>query len=272
MAHNTLTQATWPDGYVPGHADFEDIDRKTMQAVNGDQGGVWAPAAPLEIGGAGLKLSGGAGAPHTVTGAGTAIQVASAAAIRTVSGGKIQLGGGAPDWPTFTDAAGVATPRFRTFTRLPEPTAIPAGWSTNATSLQGSAVAQGISIPCNSLHNGATLTNIRLFMQVQQAHANLPAYFPLLQLWRKEFDATDTATLMTSPTPVGGYPTTVGSWYLGGSFTSFDWAVVNANVIANYNHAYFIVLYDEYGANSMSGNQYSAFQFSFSQIPDMAFP
>lgn len=36
------------------YADFADLDAKTFAAINGDGGGAWAPAAVIEIGGAGL--------------------------------------------------------------------------------------------------------------------------------------------------------------------------------------------------------------------------
>jgi hypothetical protein len=56
MAHNTRTQldAVWnnggAEGYQPSSADLESLDAKLFAAVNGDQGGTWAPAAPIIFG------------------------------------------------------------------------------------------------------------------------------------------------------------------------------------------------------------------------------
>jgi hypothetical protein len=55
MAHFSLTHATWPDGFVPGHTSFEDLDLKTSKAINGDNGGLWGPDAIIEIRGEGLS-------------------------------------------------------------------------------------------------------------------------------------------------------------------------------------------------------------------------
>ena len=52
MAHNDRTQSTgtWTGGgYVVLPADMEGLDTKVFEAVNGDQGGAWAPALPIVV-------------------------------------------------------------------------------------------------------------------------------------------------------------------------------------------------------------------------------
>jgi hypothetical protein len=62
MAHNALIRGgtgsgEWDDYVVLG-TDFEQIDQLLFEAINGDQGGTWAPATQIVIGGAGLDVEG----------------------------------------------------------------------------------------------------------------------------------------------------------------------------------------------------------------------
>lgn len=60
MAHNSYTRlgGVWAAGSVVLAAEAADLDAKTFAAINGDAGGAWAPAAPIEIAGAGLEIHG----------------------------------------------------------------------------------------------------------------------------------------------------------------------------------------------------------------------
>jgi hypothetical protein len=68
MANFTRTQldAVWISGYQPPDSDFEDLDRKAFQGVNGKVGGVYAPTAPIIVDGLGLTLT----APLQIRGSG----------------------------------------------------------------------------------------------------------------------------------------------------------------------------------------------------------
>lgn len=70
MTHFTRTRLTWPA--APPNpllaTECEDLDIKTYKAINGDDGGSWAPAAAIAIGQAGLSLG---GANHKVVSGGT---------------------------------------------------------------------------------------------------------------------------------------------------------------------------------------------------------
>ena len=59
MANFTRTQldAVWISGYQAPPADYEDLDRKAFQGINGKAGGVYAPTAVIAITGSGLQTT-----------------------------------------------------------------------------------------------------------------------------------------------------------------------------------------------------------------------
>lgn len=60
MAHNAYIRAlgVWPATSVLTSTEMATFDLRQYQAVNGDLGGVWAPAAAITIGGSGLSVTG----------------------------------------------------------------------------------------------------------------------------------------------------------------------------------------------------------------------
>lgn len=59
MAHFTYTRSGGSWSTIPvSYAEMADLDAKTFKAVNGDDGGTWAPASAIVIGGAGLTVAG----------------------------------------------------------------------------------------------------------------------------------------------------------------------------------------------------------------------
>lgn len=60
MAHFTRTRAdltAWTATSTVDDTEFNDLDEKTFKAINGDEGGTWAPSSVIEIGGSGLLMS-----------------------------------------------------------------------------------------------------------------------------------------------------------------------------------------------------------------------
>ncbi len=55
MTHNALARASWANLDVPTAAEITVMDENGATAVNGDDGGTWAPASKIEIGGEGLS-------------------------------------------------------------------------------------------------------------------------------------------------------------------------------------------------------------------------
>jgi hypothetical protein len=66
--HHRLTRpdvTAWRSGVVMP-SEWMDLDSKTFRSLNGDEGGVWNPSSPIEIGGSGVQLT---SAPLTFLGA-----------------------------------------------------------------------------------------------------------------------------------------------------------------------------------------------------------
>lgn len=59
MAHNNRIRftGTWTAGSVILPAEMEQIDQELYESLNGDQGGTWAPASTIIIGGAGMRVT-----------------------------------------------------------------------------------------------------------------------------------------------------------------------------------------------------------------------
>lgn len=57
MSHFALTRSTWVSGTALFAAELASIDSKTFKAINGDEGGTWAPSSPIVVGGAGMTIT-----------------------------------------------------------------------------------------------------------------------------------------------------------------------------------------------------------------------
>lgn len=74
---------TVPFGYVVPSAEWQTTIRQVFKAINGDEGGTWAPSSFIVIGGSGLSLTG------------TGHQIAGSARLTVQSTGEIRLNNGA---------------------------------------------------------------------------------------------------------------------------------------------------------------------------------
>lgn len=86
MAHNVRLRANlaaWGIGTTVLDTEFNAIDQKVFESVNGDLGGVWAPSTVIEVGGSGVKLTG----PVRLAGAASA-----------PAAGDVNVGSGVVDW------------------------------------------------------------------------------------------------------------------------------------------------------------------------------
>lgn len=57
MSHFALTRSTWTSFTNLYAAEMAQIDNKTFKAINGDDGGTWAPGSPIVVGGAGMTVA-----------------------------------------------------------------------------------------------------------------------------------------------------------------------------------------------------------------------
>lgn len=109
MAHFQLP-AGWvspvPAGHVPGLVEYELLWDQTYAAINGDDGGTWAPGAFITVGGSGLQLTGTA---HEL-GGGAKLTLQNLAQISIEAGAAIRANGtGAADILLKVSAGGVAS-------------------------------------------------------------------------------------------------------------------------------------------------------------------
>lgn len=98
MAHNTRIRpiGLWTLDSDVLTSEFEAFDLAQFESINGDQGGTWAPASQIEIGGAGLKVSGPFDMPIGTTGTfGGTVDFASTSTPTFVAGSNTDVEAGA---------------------------------------------------------------------------------------------------------------------------------------------------------------------------------
>lgn len=103
MAHNERVRAdgtAWEAAIPLEPSELDALDEGQFAAINGDDGGVWAPADPIIIGGAGIEFTGSVplgedlSVPGTITvPSGGAIDVESGGNVNVESGGHIHVDG-----------------------------------------------------------------------------------------------------------------------------------------------------------------------------------
>ena len=159
MSHNSRirTPGTWTGSFLP--SEFTTLDANLAAAVNGDDGGVWAPSSLLTIGGLGLSVTGPTyfGQLDSLTmSSGTmtlAGQLNVFGTFQVLSSGLVTLNGGSHNWAsalsfnvkgllTFTNTSSL------TFT-APGGGLVPSSWSGTPTFNTGFAGTWG---------NGSVLT------------------------------------------------------------------------------------------------------------------
>lgn len=94
--HFAKTRLSWGVLTALLSSEMAAIDVKTYKAVNGDEGGTWAPSSAIEIGG-------GAGGGLTITGASTPLSIAGGGILQIASGCQYLVTSGAL-WIVDTDA------------------------------------------------------------------------------------------------------------------------------------------------------------------------
>ena len=172
MSHGDYVRhssGVWTTTQVPTWADVGQMDVNAAQMVNGDAGGVWAPATPVRIGGA----PGGSGNPCLLASASVA-----SGGITTQRGGRLQLSPGI--WPALS--APVTRKVLVDLARCAGNVAGQGNPITLSTSPMGIQVSQSgsafVSLPKRFMHHGATLTKIQLMFSVSNLGQGLPAVGP----------------------------------------------------------------------------------------------
>jgi hypothetical protein len=104
VAHNPRVRAdltAWTAAIPLEPSELDALDEGQFAAINGDDGGTWAPANPIVIGGAGIEFTGAVpvgedlSVPGTITvPSGGAIDVESGGNVNVESGGNVNVAGG----------------------------------------------------------------------------------------------------------------------------------------------------------------------------------
>jgi hypothetical protein len=198
----------------------------------------------------------------------SALIVSVAGGIETACGGAggIQLAGGTSEEIVYTN---VRT-KLQSHYALPFQGVIGASWSASVGTLVGPAGAsagaiQGIGPVI--VHNGAVLSNIRMFIK-PSTHTGLPATLPELQVHRYAVNGGTNVLIGDTTASAANF----GAW----NATAF-WDIpcnlggAGANVIDRTQYNYHLLLLDEFGSNAVAGNIYYGFVATFTTIGNMAF-
>lgn len=82
-----------PFGYVVPSGEWQTTIRQVFKAINGDEGGTWAPSSFITIGGSGIKLT---GVGHQIASGGR-FNVMSGGEVRVQNGGLLRVDGSSGD-------------------------------------------------------------------------------------------------------------------------------------------------------------------------------
>jgi hypothetical protein len=123
------------------------------------------------------------------------------------------------------------------------------------------------------VHNGATLTTVKMFMEVGNSHTNVPATFPAFDIRRMPVGtyAGSTVSLFAG----GPATATAGSgaaWFNGGNIQNWSGTCNQNNVIDTTTYLYYLALFDESGANSKLSNAFFGMELTFASITSSSFP
>lgn len=240
MAHNGYIRAgaIWVTGTTVLGSEWNKFDVAQFKSINGDDGGTWNPATPIVIGGQGINPIIAGGVPP--------LYLASAQ-------------------PTRDVMSSLASP-FKTSNFAPTSQ----GWQ------QASATGGSFSCVLREVHDAATLSKVTLTWKVVGPHTGVPGTLPKLSIARVNLSTGAVGQTLNSGDAGAGLaiaaPGTGAAWDDGGATQSFDYTCDQNNVIDHTAYAYLLILADETGVNSVSGNTYFGAKMHFTAIPDMRAP
>ena len=266
MAHHRFVKnpdGTWSNTDVPTSVDFQRIDDQLYGSVNGEDGGVWSPATPIVIGGAGIIVD---------------ADVAFAA-LKSESRTVICTGAVA-SFVVHPFASGYfSDPPHQLFAPLIRR---PRGESETSDKLGISTQLTGtvMYIPLDEyLHNRAVLSNVRLHFAVQTPHSDgVPVNLPTIKIMRREGNHSSAPEgLRTSGvTQTIASPSSGPDWYRVKAVQHFDYACNANNVIVKEQYLYYAVITEESGTNAFAdankigiGNQYMSLRLDMTSISDL---
>jgi hypothetical protein len=226
---------------------LRNIDQKTFESINGDGGGIWAPAVPIYVAGAGMQLL-------------SASQASGSGAIYTSAGKRITHDRGDAD-----DYIGVSAARNLSDLLVPCSDYAFVSLDNSLTPHGAQPRAHGTKFMARlRVHHGATLASVTLIWIVRGSRTGVPQFRPRMRVIRVDAEGTVKPLRVASDTDPDGYYTfgsTVSSAaYVNSNlpqsivYTCNQTAIQKVDVGA---HAYFVDVIDESGTNayaSGSGN------------------
>ena len=196
---------------------------------------------------------------------GAAEYVSSGGQIIVQGGGSILLADGGSD---IVLAAGKTTQVLF----QPVPQALnSSGFTIPNQQLTGGATAFPVYCPIPPLHNGATITAVSLFFEVTSSHANVPQFFPSIDIRRVQVGiGGGTDVSLRSGGPVSATAATGLAWYDSGAMQVLTFTPNQNNVVDSTQYFYYVTLVDENGTHAISGNLYYAVEVFLGNITSLA--
>jgi hypothetical protein len=186
--------------------------------------------------------------------------------------GAIALGAGAADWVTFN-----GTPRTMARTFPLSASALAAGWAaTGGIYYTGPANANTQVFRLEMPHDGATLSSVSVTLSVTGPHSGVPTNLPAIEVIRLNINtgvAVVTNDFLSTSNPQSFTPTPgSGALWDASQLTQLLTYTCNQhNVIDHTKYAYFVIVIDENGSNSVAGNLYLGVTLNYTAINDVRF-
>lgn len=281
MAHLVKVHSSWSGVTDLLPVDLEALDANLFVAVNGDDGGTWAPSAVITIGGSGLTVTG----PTLVT--------LSSSLTAPIVYANNDFAGLAPGHVASTRSL---MQNLSDGSSLPWPEPPTSLWTVLASGASSSALPPlivqnatfdapqflatdivdqqlGVNYTPSLLKplrvcNGSMLSQVTFNFAVGYPHSNPPANPPKFRVFRR----TLTGALQPLKSRASGadgdgfaspaLPTTGAAWYAGGAAQSFVYSCDQNNAIDISQYTYWAQIVEE------SGN--TAWPFAMTRLADVA--
>lgn len=241
----TQSDVVWVSGYQPPTSDFEDLERKAFQGLNGKVGGVYAPTSPIVVTGSGLHLN-------------TQFEVVGSGVLKFAAGATLTLA--ASDYPKLL--AGHVGRTHKVYQAMAPVTPIGQNYFAVMSIVPMGAVQ---AIACDirrstgttspefikrlRVHHASKLARIRLRFKVPTEHPAVPRRMPRLRLFRVRVEDGIEENLVSTTTGDGFVeltrPNSGDEWHKGGAVQEFVLAPTSAHTIDNASYSYFLHVQEE---------------------------
>lgn len=227
------------------------IDQATFLAINGDDGGTWAPASNIVIGGAGV----GIGAAWIMNGVNTT--VASSAQITFAKGTADDYFGFAVGHPGRTKSF-MRIALISVYTPTPQDVFYSPFPFPNVGGLLSQVLSARFLTPIR-VYDGAMLQSLQIYFAVGTSHPNVPQFMPQVRVIAVRTDGTivplrgpDTTTDVDGFQGIAA-PAIGAAWYAGGSVQNVTYTCNQNKLIDLSRYEYFLEIIDEGGVNALAG-------------------